>query len=109
MKKLRSRWFSYSLRTLFCLLTIFGVWLGLQVKWLNDRQRARAWLERHASRDYSSNYERRNSAPWQLTIWGEVGEDDLIVDDRAIRAGDDWSVHQLRRLFPESKITPQVP
>jgi len=35
---LRRRWFRYSLRTLFVLVTVFCVWLGVQVKWIHDRR-----------------------------------------------------------------------
>ena len=41
----RRRWFRYSLRTLFVVLTVFCVWLGVQVKWIRDRREAREWIE----------------------------------------------------------------
>ena len=45
--KPRRRWFRFSLRTLFVLLTLFGIWLGIQVKWVRDRQAARLWVHEH--------------------------------------------------------------
>ena len=33
----RRRWFAYSLRTLFIVLTLFGVWLGWQVRIVQHR------------------------------------------------------------------------
>jgi hypothetical protein len=41
------RWFQFSLRTVFILMTILGIWLGIQVKWLRDRQEARKWIAAH--------------------------------------------------------------
>ena len=43
-KKPRRRWFRFSLRTFFILITIFGVWLGVQAKWVRDRREARVWV-----------------------------------------------------------------
>src|SRR5437762_3184379 len=39
----RRRWFSYSLRTLFVLVTLFCVGLGVQVKWNRDRTSPVPW------------------------------------------------------------------
>jgi len=39
------RWFRFSLRTLFVVLTILGVWLGVQVKWIKDRHAAKLLLK----------------------------------------------------------------
>ena len=40
------RWFRFSLRTFFVLLTLLAVWLGVQAKWIRDRRELRA---RHAA------------------------------------------------------------
>jgi hypothetical protein len=37
-KPRRCRWFRFSLRTLFLLVTLLGVFLGVQVQWVRDRR-----------------------------------------------------------------------
>ena len=37
--KPRRRWFTFSLRTFFVLLTVFGVWLGWNVHQVSERER----------------------------------------------------------------------
>ena len=54
--KPRRNLFRFSLRTLFVLLTLFGVWLGMQVKWVRDRREARLWIQqREFSNLHSGN------------------------------------------------------
>ncbi len=36
----KRRWLRFSLRTLFVVVTVLGCWLGWDLKWVNDRQRA---------------------------------------------------------------------
>jgi hypothetical protein len=38
----RRRWFSYSLRTLFVLVTVVAVWLGLELRFVRERE---SWLQ----------------------------------------------------------------
>jgi hypothetical protein len=65
----RRRWFRYSLRTLFVLVTVFGIWLGVQVKWIRDRHEALNWLrESELTYDYGSA-----PAPWSIRVLGESG------------------------------------
>ena len=45
--KPRRRWFRYSLRTFFVLLTLFGIWLAWQFNLLHQRQATRRWVERN--------------------------------------------------------------
>ncbi len=41
-----ARWatWRFSLRAFFVLLTLFCVWLGVHVKWIEDRHEALEWL-----------------------------------------------------------------
>ena len=41
----KRRWFAYSLRTLFVVVTVFGVWLGWNLKAVHDRQELNRQLE----------------------------------------------------------------
>jgi hypothetical protein len=39
MRLLRNRrWFQFSLRTLFLLMTVFGIWLGWQIRVVHARK-----------------------------------------------------------------------
>jgi hypothetical protein len=43
--KPKRRWFRFSLRTLFVLVTIVGIWLGLQVRTVMHRKQMLAFLD----------------------------------------------------------------
>jgi len=103
------RWPQVSLRTFFVLVTLLCVaigWMGVQVKWISDRQAARRSFPgtfidpRHGRIGnviYSGPHLR---APWPLYLLGENGvttwEVDLLEDDPQIE--------RLRKLFPEAGI-----
>jgi hypothetical protein len=42
----RRRWFRFSLRTLFVVVTAFGIWLGWQLHVVRERAAIRAWAEK---------------------------------------------------------------
>ena len=90
----RRRWFSYSLRTGFALLTLFCVWLGAQVKWIHDRRAARKWLDQNSVKfpvDDTGN------APWPIRLLGEKGKAAILLQNKD-RAG------EMKRIFPEAAI-----
>jgi len=93
---LRRRWFRFSLRTLFVLVAVLGVflgWLGVQVKWIRDRHEALSWVlkqnglysewrdgadrqTRHGDTSLPmivarSDESRQLRAPWALRMLGE--------------------------------------
>jgi hypothetical protein len=41
----KRHWFQFSLRTLFIMLTVFGVWLGWQANVVHERKAMRNWIE----------------------------------------------------------------
>jgi hypothetical protein len=45
--KPRRRWFSFSLRTLFVLVTLLSVWLGYELKIVRERRALVTWIEQH--------------------------------------------------------------
>ncbi len=56
--KPRRRWWQYSLRTFFVVLTVFGVWLGVVVHRANEQRKAVAWVREmggSARYDYEFN------------------------------------------------------
>lgn len=90
------RWFRFSLGAFFVLLTLFGVWLGVQVKWMRDRDEARK------SAAVVSNHSNLGSpAPFALRILGENGVWELMVNPN--------ETARYKRLFPEAKYIHESP
>ena len=85
----RRRWYRFSLRTLFVLLTLFCVWLGVQVKWIRDRHEAvracPAWIM-------------SGPAPVTLQLFGERGA--LRI---RLMGGGVAQIKKLQALFPEAE------
>ena len=96
------RWFSFSLRTLLVLLTLFGCafgWLGVQVKWLKDRHKALRHMDGvgYIVTD-SSTY---NAPPWQLRLFGERSVGGIRLRGHA----GSRKLQELKQLFPEADIS----
>lgn len=109
----------------FVVLTVFGVWLGLQVKWVSDRRAARAWIAEHppdafwvrvrtdadewlAARDggHSPGRARKmKSLSWMLRMLGE--EPVAFVFVKVGPGEDEYDRKKLRRLFPEATVDVQ--
>ena len=98
MKRRRS--LRFSLRTAFVLLTLSGIWLGVQVKWIRDRREV---LGEH---DYGLVFAGvpHKHAPWSIRILGEPGyglvrahtdPSNTDEDNRRIE-------RELKRLYPEA-------
>ena|ERR1051325_8457872 len=119
----RRRWFRFSLRTLFLLVTILGVflgWLGGQIKWIMDRHEALRWLSKVPDSNESANgfpiesterlwYEppfsanQKNNAPWGLWLFREVGLRRINLNGH-LPPSDEYTEEKLRELFPEAEI-----
>ena len=68
------RWFRFSLRTMFVLLTVFGVWLGWEYRVVAERNAVRRFIEDHggAFRTLDKNnpaYKPR--LPWVRRLLGD--------------------------------------
>ena len=63
----KRRWFTFSLRTLFIVATVAGVWLGYELNWIRQR---RAIIADSAS---CIEYGEARSAPGLLWLFGEPG------------------------------------
>ena len=86
------RWFRFSLRTLFVLLTLLGVWLSVQVKWHKDRQR---FLERNRTPGF--HFSGYAPAPPRVRWFARQGVARIWVP----------KIHEAtaRRLFPEAVVS----
>jgi len=114
----------FSLRTLFVLVSLLCVWLGVQVQWIRDRHEA---LRQHRGLENGTIGVKSNrmpnrpiilrgesaKAPWSLRIIGERGIKTLLVyvDDHPFGGqGDDYGprleseTNRLSKLFPEATI-----
>jgi len=99
-KPKRRRWFRFSLRTMFVLLTILGVflgWLTVQFKWIHDRHEAQHWLQSKLNALIINSPSR--SPPWPLKILGEPK-----VDVIWIPLNESTRLEELKRLFPEADV-----
>lgn len=85
----------FGLRTVFILVTVLGVWLGVQAKWIRDRHRA---LEGADMTDYFDPY--MTPASWSLRLFGELGITGLAVERDQV--GD------YQALFPEAAVVEYV-
>lgn len=89
--------FRFTLRTFFIVLTLFGVWLGVSLNWIKDRQEARTWLSENTSHFWSGGD--WPPAPLILRVLGEPG-----VYSISVSPGQTYSRDQLQRLFPEASV-----
>jgi hypothetical protein len=88
------RWFRFSLRTLFVVVTVFACWLGCQLNWIRQRHEH---LRRFPEKQFHDV-----AAPLSLRPFGEAGVEWLNVDDGP-------GVGELRSLFPEAAFWVTTP
>ena len=116
----KRRWFSYSLRTMFVVLTVFCVWLGYQVNWIRQRtnfiaEQTAHYVQRGGDPSHWTNSARGTAtAPGLLWLLGETGFEalqfDVAVEDfkpgRPFDSYPEIKREKLRvkRLFPEVKL-----
>jgi len=97
------RRFRFSLRTLFVLVTVLSVWLGVQMKWIRDRhtalREARPFVR--FSPHTSGMFQVEHAAPWSIRIFGEQPVNTILVH---AGGGNDYSEDELKRLFPEARV-----
>jgi hypothetical protein len=72
--KPKCRWFRFSLRTLFVLVTIAGAcagWVAYQLNWIRERH---AVLQTHGGGELVTFYIEPQPPPWPLGLFGEPSQ-----------------------------------
>jgi hypothetical protein len=92
----RRRWLSFSLRTLFVLVTLACIYLGWAANWKRQR---RAFFDTHKVYPVSQeSVGLPTNLPWSLRIVGEIGYYQIYFYGRSTL--EDQAT--LERLFPET-------
>jgi hypothetical protein len=106
----RRRW-SYSLRTLFVLVTVFAISLGYYGNWARQRRAEVHWLVNKKRIEAVSmdglliRWDGKTpTLPWLLQLFGEEPEAVIVVAIDEASADDLKHVESIRRLFPEAQI-----
>ena len=100
------RWFRFSLRTLFVLVTLFGCWLAYQLNWIRERHNAPVLagistaIEATPAGPKEVTIE--HDPPWPLAWFGERGYSALAVDE----SYGEQEIERIRKLFPEADVEP---
>jgi hypothetical protein len=107
----RRRWFrfAFSLRTLFVVVTIFGVWLGWQVRVVHERKSLLSEAKREI--DPKGRFLKRFD-DWNIkgVVYGQLPYvrqqlGDVAIFEILLLATQDASlIERIERAFPESKI-----
>ena len=95
----KRRWFQFSLRTMFALMTLVAVFVAYHVRWIRQRH---DFLATDGVYDWSDKYSNANTArpraPGMLWLFGETGVTKLVVYERGKA---DFS--RSAALFPEAR------
>jgi hypothetical protein len=117
----RRRWFRFSLRTMFVVVTLVGCWLGYELHWLRQRRAfiAHETAIRDAQKEWWSTIALTaapgKSPPWApggLWLFGEPGysfvyfisDSGTPPESRTLTANDRDRLATARRLFPEATV-----
>ena len=106
---IRRRWFRFSLRTLFVVVTVLAIFLGCvayQLTWIQQR---RAFADSSCLNGAYLTFEpdQNPPAPFPLGLFGERGALDVYLERDASQS----EIATARRLFPEARVQldPLVP
>jgi hypothetical protein len=95
----KRRWYQFSLRTMFVVMTLACAvlaWMGYSLNWIKQRHEALH------SYDPDFGYERRDRnrrAPFGLWLFGEKPMDEIWCRDN-----NPATLQKFKRLFPEAKV-----
>ena len=103
----KRRWLQFRLRGMLILVTaaaVFFSWAAVQQKWIQDRRKAKEWVQRQESWNIAAAASKAR-IPWNLRLFGDHFCVAFIeVHQEHIRDNDTYTVDELRRLFPEAAI-----
>ena len=110
------RWFHFSLRTLFVVVTVLGIWLGWQLHFVSRRKQAINWLEKDLDGlviysswvrdDPALARDRPDVLKWpQLPFWRRWLGDETIAEIWLPKdAYNDANLARLAKCFPEALL-----
>ena len=103
----KRRWFAYSLRTLFVVVTVFGCWLGLELKFIHEREACAVRISQAGGGVAAYPNVFRGSQRWpppRIPLWrrwlGDRPFDGMMVPPEWPEA----EAKQARSLFPEAFV-----
>jgi hypothetical protein len=98
----KRRWFRWSLRTMFVVVTVFGCWLGYQLNWIRQRHQLISEQRLLLGELTWMLGEQPDRAPWNMRLFGETGWQTitLVIPKNAPKR----YVDDARRLFPEAEF-----
>jgi hypothetical protein len=104
------RWFRFSLRTLFVVMTLACIWLGYQLNWIRQRRAVRtgstvAWQHEFPTDKMFQKMPPPPKAPGMLWLFGEIGYYAVHVvfnAEEPLTAAQKAEVERVSRLYPEA-------
>jgi len=97
------RWPQVSLKGFFVLVTVFGVWLGVQLKWIRDRHEALRWIDEHRPNASWVIWEISPPVPGTLRLLNEMGVSEIRFQNDGSAASVAMQ-QRFEKLFPEAEI-----
>lgn len=98
----KRRWFRFSLRTFFVVVTILAVWLGYQINWIRQRRDVRASTTISIPILCFVTEEASDAPPWPLAWFGEKsGGPEWVLPATT----SDEELARVQKLFPETLVT----
>ena len=109
-EKPRRRWFRYSLRTFFFVLTVFGVWLAWEHRVIAERREVRRWIKDHDGYTWSVDnvrFEDPRHKPGRIPLIRQwLGDEAITVITlpHGMEEADPEGFGRARRAFPEAEF-----
>lgn len=103
------RWLTFSLKTLFIVVTVLACWLGYELNWIRQRHEVAAGATVSRSVSSRTGLPEKRTAPGLLWLFGEHGYVDVILRFPH-RVGDELTpseeaeLQRAEKLFPEADV-----